>query len=90
MVDPVWQLPLFTPYKRFLHSENGALNSTGFSGTGGAITAALFLEQFVDKKINWVHFDLMAWNLTSRPGFPKGGEAMSLRTVFKTINEMFN
>ena len=90
MVDPVWQLPLFTPYKRFLHSENGALNSTGFSGTGGAITAALFLEQFVDRKINWVHFDLMAWNLTSRPGFPKGGEAMSLRTVFKTINEMFN
>ena len=90
MVDPVWQLPLFTPYKRFLHSENGALNSTGFSGTGGAITAALFLEQFVDKKINWVHFDLMAWNLTSRPGFPKGGEAMSFRTVFKTINEMFN
>ena len=53
----------FTPYKRFLHSENGALNSTGFSGTGGAITAALFLEQFVDKKINWVHFDLMAWIL---------------------------
>ena len=46
--------------------------------------------QIVDKKINWVHFDLMAWNLTSRPGFPKGGEAMSLRTVFKTINEMFN
>ncbi len=90
MVDPVWRLPLFSPYKRFLHSENGALNSTGFSGTGGAITAALFLEQFVDKKINWVHFDLMAWNLSSRPGFPIGGEAMSLRTVFKTINEMFN
>ena len=90
MVVAFWIFPVFCAYKRFVHSDNGALNSTGFSGTGGAITAALFLEQFVDKKINWVHFDLMAWNLTSRPGFPKGGEAMSLRTVFKTINEMFN
>ena len=88
--DPVWELPLFSAYERFLLSENGALNSTGFVGTGGAITAALFLQRFVKKDTNWIHIDLMGWNTFSRPGFPKGGESMSFRTILKTINDMFN
>ena len=88
--DPVWELPLFSAYERFLISENGALNSTGFVGTGGAIIAALFLQKFIKKGTNWIHFDLMGWNTTSRPGFPKGGESMSFRTILKTINDLFN
>ena len=35
---------------------------------GGAITAALFLESFVDNDIPWVHIDTFAWNQTDRPG----------------------
>ena len=83
--DPLWELPLWKNYTSLLKSQHADISNISSGPFGGAITAALFLEQFVHKKINWVHFDLMAWNLTSRPGFPKGGEAMSLRTVFKTI-----
>ena len=51
-------------------------------------TAALFLESFVDDT-PWVHFDLMAWNTTKRPGRPEGGEAMGLRAVFDYLQQRF-
>ena len=53
------------------------------------ITAALFLKEFVPDNITWLHFDLMAWNLKSRPGRPQGGEAMSLRALFSWLEAAF-
>ena len=86
--DPVWQLPLFEPYDRFLDAGHMALSSTGQSGYGGAITAALFLRRFTGKEVNWAHIDVMAWNLSSRPGRPRGGEAMGLRACYSYIKEL--
>ena len=86
--DPVWQLPLFEPYERFLDAGQAALSSTGSSGYGGAITAALFLRRFVGREANWLHLDVMGWNLSARPGRPKGGEAMGLRALYGLIAEM--
>ena len=86
--DPIWQLPLFEPYERFLDAGHMALSSTGQSGYGGAITAALFLRRFTGKEVNWAHIDVMAWNLSSRAGRPKGGEAMGLRACFAYIKEL--
>ena len=88
IADPVWKLPLHKPYERHLLKENGSISSTGSSQYGGAITAALFLSKFMKNDINWVHVDLMGWNLTSQPGRPKGGEAMSLRTFFNYIKKL--
>ena len=89
-VDPLWTLPLFVSYERHLENENGTISSTGFAGTGGAITAALFLKKFIKKNTNWVHIDLMGWNLNGRPGYPKGGEAMTFRAVLHTIKELYS
>ncbi len=83
--DPLWRLPLFDPYERHLDGGHVALSSTGASGYGGAITAALFLRRFAGKSTNWAHVDVMAWNLGSRAGRPKGGEAMGLRALFHYI-----
>ncbi len=83
--DPLWEMPLFKPYKKALKSKVADLNNTGGSGYGGAITAALFLEEFIAESIPWVHFDLMAWNNSSQPGRPEGGEAMGLRAMFEFI-----
>jgi leucyl aminopeptidase len=47
----------------------------------GAITAALFLDDFVPADMDWLHLDLFAWNDTPRPGRPAGGEAQTLRTL---------
>ena len=83
--DPLWRLPLFDDYERHLDAGYAALSSTGLSGYGGAITAALFLRRFAGKSSNWAHIDVMAWNLASRPGRPKGGEAMGLRALYGFI-----
>ncbi|MHA1571452.1 MAG: leucyl aminopeptidase family protein, partial [Alphaproteobacteria bacterium] len=87
--DPVWRLPLHRDYRRMLDSAIADISSTGSGGLAGAITAALFLAEFVDEDIPWVHFDVMAWNPRSRPGRPEGGEAMGLRTVYAAIAQRF-
>ncbi len=87
--DPLWRLPLWQPYAKMLEGKVADLNNAPEGGYGGAITAALFLQAFVGEGIAWAHIDLMAWNTTSRPGRPEGGEAMSIRALFALIQERF-
>ena len=86
--DPLWRLPLFEPYEAQLDSGHMGLSSTGSSGYGGAITAALFLRRFTGRDVNWAHIDVMAWNLASKPGRPRGGEAMGLRALYHYIEQL--
>ncbi len=85
--DPIWRLPLFTPYRKLLDSKVANIHSTGEGSYGGAITAALFLQEFVTPKTPWIHLDLMAWNNKNSPGRPVGGEAMALRAVYALIKQ---
>lgn len=87
--DPLWQLPLHEPYRNELKSEFADLLNCSTSGYGGAITAALFLREFVAAETPWLHFDIMAWNLRDRPGRPKGGEAMGIRAVFAWLKQRY-
>ena len=86
--DPVWRLPLFATYRRLLKSNVADLLNCPASPYGGAITAALFLERFADNR-PWLHFDIMAWNLTARAAHPVGGEAMGLRAVHAYLDARF-
>ena len=87
--DPLWRLPLYEPYRALLESRIADLANASDSPYAGAITAALFLREFVPEETPWAHFDLMAWNLASRPGRPEGGEAMGIRSVFRYLTERF-
>ncbi|HYC05176.1 MAG TPA: leucyl aminopeptidase family protein [Azospirillaceae bacterium] len=87
--DPVWRLPLWQGYRKQLDSKVADLNNAPSGGFGGAITAALYLEQFVSKGTPWAHIDLMAWNQSAKPGRPEGGEAMALRAAFTLLEKRF-
>lgn len=87
--DPVWRLPLYSPYEEDLASSVADLGNIADSGFAGAITAALFLRRFAPKSAPWAHFDIYAWNQRPRPGRPKGGEAMALRTLMKVLTNRF-
>lgn len=87
--DPLWRLPLWQPYKDMLQSKIADTNNIGGSHAG-AITAALFLEKFVEKGIPWVHIDTFAWNPGSKPGRPEGGEALGLRACYELIKKCFS
>lgn len=84
----VWNLPLHKPYFEKLKSNVADMTNSGDS-YGGAITAALFLNEFVPEAIPWAHFDVMGWNLRNRPGRPVGGEAMGLLAVLEYLEENF-
>lgn len=87
--DPMWRLPLWKPYRRLLDSKVADINNVSEGGMGGAITAALYLQEFVDDARPWAHFDISAWNASDRPGRPVGGEAQGLRAVFEMIERRF-
>jgi leucyl aminopeptidase len=87
--DPLWRLPLWKPYIDMLGSKIADLKNSGSGGHAGAITAALFLDKFVDKDVPWVHIDTFAWNPGSKPGRPEGGEALGMRASYDLIKEKF-
>lgn len=87
--DPLWRLPLFKPYRRLIDGKVADLSNAPDSPYAGAITAALFLAEFVAPEVPWAHLDLMAWNTESRPGRPEGGEAMGLRAVYDLLAARF-
>jgi len=88
-VDPLWRLPLWPGYRKQVEGATGDLTNAPEGGYAGAITAALFLESFVGENVPWMHLDLMAWNLRSRPGRPEGGEAMGLRALFSLMRKRY-
>ena len=87
--DPVWRLPLWEGYKHLIESNVADLSSTGSTPFGGAITAALFLENFIEGNIPWAHIDLMAYNTRARPGRPEGGEAQAIRGLYAMLKAKF-
>lgn len=86
--DPVWRLPLHAPYRYMLESKVADTVNSASLPYGGSITAALFLEKFVDD-VAWGHFDIMAFNIRSRPARPEGGEAMAVRAAYSYLKERF-
>jgi len=83
--DPMWRLPLWGAYRKLLDSKIADISSTGDSPFAGAITAALFLSEFVASTTPWLHIDMMGWNNRSRPGRPEGGEVQLVRAIYELI-----
>ncbi|MBL7660563.1 leucyl aminopeptidase family protein, partial [Escherichia coli] len=73
--DPMWRLPLYDPYKEMLKSDVADMVNAAEAPFGGALTAALFLKEFVPEKAQWAHLDIFCWNGSHKPGRPKGAEA---------------
>jgi leucyl aminopeptidase len=79
--DPLWRMPLWQPYEQLLDSKVADINNVSSGNFGGSITAALFLRRFVTEAKAWLHFDIFAWNQTTRPGRPEGAECQAARAL---------
>jgi leucyl aminopeptidase len=88
--DPLWRLPLHAPYLGYLKSQVADLANASGKPFAGAVTAALFLKEFVKGTASWAHLDVFAWNDDSRPGRPRGGEAIALRPLLALIESRFS
>lgn len=87
--DPMWRLPLWPGYRKMIDSKTAEITNAPEGGFAGAITAALFLQEFVGAGIPWAHIDMMAWNQSNRPGRPEGGEAQTVRACFELIKKRY-
>lgn len=83
--DPLWRMPLWRPYWRYLTSSIADIANSGPSKMAGSINAALYLERFVPAQQKWAHLDVYSWNDADRPGRPAGGEAQGLRAAFAML-----
>ena len=87
--DEAWQLPLHAGYGEYLKSDIADLNNAGGNGFAGSTVAALFLDRFVGEGIDWAHFDTYAWRPASKPGRPKGGDALGLRAAWRMLQARY-
>jgi leucyl aminopeptidase len=86
--EPAWQLPMFDEYKEANKSNVADIKNTG-NRYGGAITAAKFLEEFVDKT-PWVHLDIAGTADTDKEkGYlVKGATGVPVRTLVNVVLNM--
>ncbi len=83
--DPLWRMPLWRPYLRYLVSGIADIANAGPSKMAGSVTAAVYLERFVPPTQKWAHLDVYSWNDADRPGRPAGGEAQGLRGAYALL-----
>lgn len=89
VADPVWRMPLWKPYGKKLSSRVADLNNVTTDGFAGAVTAALFLQRFVENAQSWVHLDVFGWNPVEKPHAPIGGEAHAIRALMRVLESRF-
>ncbi len=82
----VWPLPLPKEYRKLLDSEIADMKNISGGGYGGALTAGLFLEEFVNG-VPWAHLDIAG---PARAGADdgvvrKGGTGFGVRTLIELI-----
>ena len=85
--EKMWEMPLDKDYKELNKSEVADISNIGQDRYGGAITAALFLEEFVDGK-PWVHLDIAgpAFSAKGNKLSPAGGTGFGVRSMLKLLD----
>ena len=86
--ERMWELPFDDNMKEKLSSPVADLKNVG-NRYGGAITAGMFLEEFVPDKAKWCHIDIAGPAFT-KTGFnynPKGGTGVGVRTLLYYLDQ---
>ncbi len=89
VADPLWRMPLWSPYDGKLASKVADVNNVTTDGFAGAVTAALFLRRFVEKARSWAHLDVFGWCPVEKPHCPVGGEAQGIRAIETVLIERY-
>ncbi len=85
--DTIWPMPLYDDYFDLLRSDIADLKNVG-GRPAGAITAAIFLQQFAGSG-PWAHLDIAgtAWNEDAKEYLPKGPTGAGVKTLARLAFE---
>jgi leucyl aminopeptidase len=88
--DPLWRQPLGAAYDKLIDSPIADMKNVG-PREGGSITAAQFLQRFVDPGVKWAHLDIAGMVWASKPGgtWDKGATGYGVRLLDQFVAENF-
>ncbi|MBA4047863.1 MAG: leucyl aminopeptidase [Sphingomonas sp.] len=88
--DLLWRFPLSDAYNKLIDSPIADMKNVGPRGAG-SITAAQFLQRFVDKGVRWAHLDIAGMVWADKPGatFDKGATGYGVRLLDRFVADYF-
>jgi leucyl aminopeptidase len=88
--DPLWRFPLSAAYDKLIDSPIADIKNVG-PREGGSITAAQFLQRFVDEGVKWAHLDIAGMVWASKPGavWDKGATGFGVRLLDRFVADNF-
>ena len=81
--EKLWRMPLGPNYDKLIDSEIADMKNVSAGRDGGSITAAQFLQRFVQEGVAWAHIDIagVAWSSKGNSTTPKGATAYGVRLL---------
>ncbi|OYY90876.1 MAG: leucyl aminopeptidase [Sphingomonas sp. 28-66-16] len=88
--DLLWRFPLSDAYNKLIDSPIADMKNVGPRGAG-SITAAQFLQRFVDKGVRWAHLDIAGMVWADKPGatYDKGATGYGVRLLDRFVADNF-
>jgi len=88
--EKVWRLPLHKNYDKLMDSQIADIQNINYSGGAGSITAAQFLQRFIEKT-PWAHLDIagMAFSKKAENLNPGGATGFGVRLLNQLIEEHY-
>ncbi|WP_414903199.1 leucyl aminopeptidase [Sphingomonas flavalba] len=88
--DPLWRFPLGDAYNKLLDSQIADMKNVG-PRYAGSITAAQFLQRFVNDGVRWAHLDIAGMVWADKPGavWDKGATGYGVRLLDRFVADNF-
>ena len=86
--DKLWRFPLGASYDKLIDSPIADMKNVG-PRLGGAITAAQFLQRYIDKGTPWAHLDIagMVWADKAGATWDKGATGYGVRLIDRYVRD---
>ncbi|HEY9554919.1 leucyl aminopeptidase [Allosphingosinicella sp.] len=88
--DKVWRMPLGEAYDKLMDSPIADMKNSG-PREGGSITAATFLQRFVEEGVKWAHLDIagMVWANKAGHLYDKGATGYGVALIDRFVKDNF-
>lgn len=88
--DAVWRMPMGDAYNKLIDSPIADMKNVG-PRAAGSITAAQFLQRFIEDGVRWAHIDIagMAWADKAGPNYEKGATGYGVRLLDRFVADNF-
>ena len=89
--EKLWRMPLGPKYDKLIDSDIADMKNVSNGRDGGSITAAQFLQRFVQDGVAWAHLDIagVAWSSKGNETTPKGATAFGVRLLDRLIADNY-